>query len=206
METSNKKKKVRMLKDVHFDFDGAHVALTSNGAASFADEPYLLKSLEVSNTESESLLTQAQDNTSASDEAENVSKSQPENKEDLMDQEAMKALQDQVEALQKQLADKDTEVAIDKAAVVFGKYELEAELVKELSEAFHTEHKELVVKALDAMVVAKDAAVEKSKEVKDEEANDLAKALEAEAGHTEKHEADKPATMFDRVQKAKQPK
>lgn len=205
METSNKKKKVRMLKDVHFDFDGAHVALTSNGAASFADEPYLLKSLEVSNTESESLLTQAQDNTGASAGNENVSKSQTENKEDNMSEEVIKQLQEEVNALK---AERDAAVlkaAQDKAEGDFGKYDLEADLVKELVEQFHTEGKDLVIKALDAVVAAKDEAIAKAQETVEDEETDVAKALGEEAGHEEQHEA--PAdTLLARVNKAKQAK
>lgn len=198
------KKKIRLLKDVHFDFDEAHIALTSNGAASMADEPYLLKSLRLEENESESLLTQAQSDTGASADDEKVSKSQTENKEDLMDQEIVKQLQDEVASLK---AERDAAVlkaAVDTAETAFGKYELEAELVKELAGVFHTEGKELVVKALDAMVAQKEAAVEKASTVVEEE-NPLAKALEEEVGHPEKQDA-AGDTMRARVQKTKQVK
>lgn len=201
-DLNKQKKATHRLLSAHFDFEGAEVSYTTDevgGAASLKNDAYLFKSMV---NESESLLTQAQSDTGASADDEKVSKSQTENKEDLMDQEIVKQLQDEVATLK---AERDAAVlkaAVDAAETAFGKYELEAELVKELAGVFHTEGKELVVKALDAMVAQKEAAVEKASETVEEE-NPLAKALEEEAGHSEKQE---PVgdTLLARVQKAKQ--
>ena len=203
MDIENKAK-VRLTK-AHFDFEGAEVSYTTpdvGGAASLKNEAYLFKSMQ---NESESLLTQAQDNTGASAGKENVSKSQTENKEDNMSEEVIKQLQEEVNALK---AERDAAVlkaAKDKAEGEFAKYDLEADLVKELVEQFHTEGKDLVIKALDAVVAAKDEAIAKAQETVEDEETDVAKALGEEAGHEEQHEASAD-TLLARVNKAKQAK
>ena len=133
------KKKIRLLKDVHFDFEGAHVALSSKGAASMVDEPFLLKSLEVeASTESESLLTQASDTSAGADPS--VSKSQTnENDEDTMSEEVIKSLKEELNALKAEREAERLALAVEKATLTFGKYEMDAEVVKELSEKFHGE-------------------------------------------------------------------
>ena len=67
---------------------------------------------------------------------------------------------------------------------------MEAELVKELSEAFQGEAVELVVKALNAMKAAEAVAVEKAKE-QVAPVNEIAKALteeKAEGGEPEQQQ------------------
>ena len=155
------KKKVRLLKDVHFDFEGAHIALTSKGAASQVDEPFLLKSLEIE--ESNKAAGTATDNTGVNKSA--VSDDHKQENEDVMSQEVIKQLQEQLVALQAEREAEKVAIQVEKAAIAFGKYDLGEELVKELSESFYGEEKELVIKALDVIVSAKEEAVLKAKEV-----------------------------------------
>lgn len=187
------------LKKAHFDFEGAEVSYTTQevgGAASLKNEAYLFKSMaddskesveEVSDTTSEAGIT-------GETADEDVSKTN-ENNEDDMSQELM----DKVEQLQKQLAERDHEVAVEKASTAFGKFDLEAELVKELAEAFQGESAELVVKALEVIVAAKDEAMTKALEDKQGEENPLAKSLEEEAGHDEAAETPVAKSLQERL-------
>lgn len=177
------KKPKRLLKNFNFKTGKGHLAVTdgeNGGAASLKNEAYLFKSMEQDSSKEFSDADIAEENnTGVEKSAMSDTKEKTDNKDDLMSEEMMKAMADQIEALQKQLADKDHEVAVEKAATSFGKYEFEAELVKEASEAFQGDKAELVVKMLDAVVAAKDVAIEKAKEAVAPE-NEIAKALSQE--------------------------
>ena len=115
-----------------------------------------------------------------------------------MTAEVMKSMQGQIEALQKQLEAKEHEVAVEKAVTAFAKYELEAELVKELSEAFQGKAVELVVKALDAMKAAEAVAIEKAKE-QVAPVNEIANALTEEKAKGGEPEQQQEKTLVEKT-------
>jgi len=95
LDSIKKTKKVRYLQDVHFDFEGAHIALTSKGAASMKDEPYLLKSLEVEvKKESEESEELSEDNTG-------VTQQNEETKGTDMSEEALQKALDKIAELER---------------------------------------------------------------------------------------------------------
>lgn len=192
----------RLLKNFNFKYEGAHLAVTDGtkgGAASMKNEAYLFKALDGGSNESDSAVadTAVVDGNTGVTADVSVSKSN-DNDEDNMTAEVMKSMQEQIEALQKQLADKEHEVAVEKAATAFAKYELEAELVKELSEAFQGETAELVVKALDAMKAAEAVAIEKAKE-QVAPVNEIAKALTEEKAEGGEPEQQQEKTLVEKT-------
>lgn len=192
----------RLLKNFNFKYEGAHLAVTDGtkgGAASLKNEAYLFKALDVGSNESDSAVadTAVVDGNTGVTADVSVSKSN-DNNEDNMTAEVMKSMQEQIEALQKQLEAKEHEVAVEKAATAFAKYELEAELVKELSEAFQGEAVELVVKALNAMKAAEAVAVEKAKE-QVAPVNEIAKALTEEKAEGGEPEQQQEKTLVEKT-------
>lgn len=192
----------RLLKNFNFKYEGAHLAVTDGtkgGAASMKNEAYLFKALDDGSNESDSAVadTAVVDGNTGVTADVSVSKSN-DNNEDNMTAEVMKSMQEQIEALQKQLEAKEHEVAVEKAATAFAKYELEAELVKELSEAFQGEAVELVVKALNAMKAAEAVAVEKAKE-QVAPVNEIAKALTEEKAEGGEPEQQQEKTLVEKT-------
>lgn len=192
----------RLLKNFNFKYEGAHLAVTDGtkgGAASMKNEAYLFKALDDGSNESDSAVadTAVVDGNTGVTADVSVSKSN-DNNEDNMTAEVMKSMQEQIEALQKQLEAKEHEVAVEKAATAFAKYELEAELVKELSEAFQGEAVELVVKALNAMKAAEAVAIEKAKE-QVAPVNEIAKALTEEKAEGGEPEQQQEKTLVEKT-------
>ena len=168
-----KTKKVRYLQDVHFDFEGAHIALTSKGAASMKDEPYLLKSLEVEvKKESEESEELSEDNTGVTQQNEETKGT------DMSDEALQKAL-DKIAELER--INKSQTL---KSEVLAG-YGFEAEVEKGLVDLMvGLDDTTAITKALDALVAVKDEAITKAKaEVQPE--NEIAKALSEEQGAAE---------------------
>lgn len=192
----------RLLKNFNFKYEGAHLAVTDGtkgGAASMKNEAYLFKALDNGSNESDSAVadTAVVDGNTGVTADISVSKSN-DNNEDNMTAEVMKSMQEQIKALQKQLEAKEREVAVEKAATAFAKYELEAELVKELSEAFQGKAVELVVKALDAMKAAEAVAIEKAKE-QVAPVNEIAKALTEEKAEGGEPEQQQEKTLVEKT-------
>lgn len=192
----------RLLKNFNFKYEGAHLAVTDGtkgGAASMKNEAYLFKALDNGSNESDSAVadTAVVDGNTGVTADISVSKSN-DNNEDNMTAEVMKSMQEQIKALQKQLEAKEREVAVEKAATAFAKYELEAELVKELSEAFQGKAVELVVKALDAMKAASAVAIEKAKE-QVAPVNEIAKALTEEKAEGGEPEQQQEKTLVEKT-------
>lgn len=193
------KKVKRKLKKISFDFDKAHLAYTdgsAGGACSLVNDPILLKSLEAGkelSVEQRSLLESMGYDLSEVDKSiEETKKSSASNEvseadnlnidkgnDDNMSQELLKAQEDRIAALEKQLK-------VSNAVNALTKYNLDVELKKDLAESIADEAVQTVVlKALDALIAAGkvelEAAVEKAKTTTTEE-NPLAKALSNEAG------------------------
>lgn len=200
----NMKKRVRFLEGVNFDFEGAHIALTSNGAASCKDEPYLLKSLANDNKESTPLdktLSKAVDTNTPSSSTEVAGGE---------DDKVSKQEEDQMsEELKKELADTKRLLAEVNAEKSLVPYAFEEELNKELINAFAEMNEDTsaaITKAFDSLVQAKETAVEKAKTAKvEEDKSELAKALEKEEGHAVVEE-DVEKSFKDRVAEARQNK
>lgn len=194
------KKQIRKLKDVHFDFDTAHLAYT-DGAASLKDEPYLLKSLEVVEDATDQ---PESDNQAHACEDENVDRSTTENptsKENKMT-DVNKELQDQIAQMQHELA-------VQKAVNSLNKYGLNAELSAPLADALadlDADKQEAVFKAFDAFVAAKDEAVQKAvseaKTTAEADKNPIEKAMDSdkEVGAEEVVEkSDKELTLAEKI-------
>lgn len=178
------KGKKRYLKDVHFDFEKAHVAYTIGGAASLKDEPILLKQKEQSLSEEElSILKELNESTDALAEVDKL-KEEPEilkgNETDMSE----------INKLQEQLNQMKQELAIEKAVNKTAKYNFEngADVAKALAN-LEVAEQETILKAFDALLLAKDVEIEEavnkaleSKPTESEE-NPVVKALENEAGH-----------------------
>lgn len=206
------RKKVKLLRGVHFDFEDAEISLTTKGAASKVDQPFLLKSL-VKQTKkgSESL-----DKGVHTD----VNKTKPEG--DTMSEEMLKKVLKKLEEVEEKLAQKELQEEIAVVANTFRGYGLGEELAGRLAEAFQGEQAELVKEALEALtakaveaietlsddeVEVVDVEVEAKKELEDEEDNAIAKALRKEVGHSQVHKAKaQDNSLLARVRAAKQSK
>lgn len=224
IKSTYKKKKKRILKKVHFDFKGAHLAYTDmsqGGAASLKNEPYLLKASDVEldltdeqksileeigeeSTPLEKKLSDGDDTNALSSSSEDGEGKLEKQEEDKMSEQISKEL---VESLEKQVAELKRENAVVKAGNLLTKYEFEAELNKGLAEAIAdlgSEAGEVIIKAMDELVARSEAAVEKAvKESSVEEENTLAKALDEEQGH-ETVEEEVTKSLADRILEAKQ--
>lgn len=189
----------RELKNITFQFDGGHIAITdeSEPACSGAVDAILFKSLTDNQKE---ILDElgvdpilATKSKSASDESLNGSQHKADtptkNKKetDNMSEAILKAMQDKLDAQEHSI----NVMVVEKSLAGF---ELEPELKAELAGVLAgVEGVETVIKALDALVAVKAVAVEKALEGKvdkaDEELNPLAKSLSEEAGEAgEGHE------------------
>lgn len=207
----SERKKKRVLKKVHFDFKGAHLAYTDGSqgfAASMKNEPYLLKSSDVDleltdeqesilaeigeeSTPLEKKLSNGDDNNAPSSLSKDGEDNLEKQEEDQMSEQISKEL---VESLEQKIADLEKANAVIKAENLLTGYGFEAELNKGLAEALadlNDEAGEFVIKAMNELVARSEAAVEKaveSSKQKEQEDNPLAKALEEEAGHEEVNE------------------
>lgn len=197
------KKPKAYLSNINLAGPGGHIAMTTDsGAASLMNESFIMKSLddvdltpdqiyilkEIGEYNNESLdegvLAASEDGDTSVIANDPVSKSN-ENKENEMSKEAMESLQKQLEAVELKLA---TAEAVD---AIRG-YNLGEEVQKELASVIAAgADSAIIVKALDAMVVAKDAekeeAIVKAAEGKaPAEETKLQKELSDEKGHDEK--------------------
>jgi len=220
---TDKRKIKQWIEDVDFTQEGAHIAMcTDGGACSGMNEPYLLKSLDAENDISKEIdvdsLTEDQiyilreigeypeslkeTNKAVSDNDDTSVCKTKETKEDNMSN----VTQEQYDALQKQIKVMTLEKTL-------AKYSLDADVEKGLAGAMaELEDVSGIEKALDAMVAAKDAAVEKAKAdmVADkeglikslteqlEETNPLIKHLSEEAGHAKVEKAE-PKSIVERA-------
>lgn len=169
---SKKTKKVRLLKDIDLD----HIALTSNGAASFKDEPFLLKALDVEK-ESEPAGTDEGNTGEAPEQSGNENKDNGEamnpSQEDLQKQ--VDALLAEKAQLEKQIEDQKQAEIVKAASVEYAQHISDAEIVKELATKFNGEEKELILRALaakQAEVITKSADLEKKATVEKGEAGE----------------------------------
>lgn len=188
------KKKVRLLKDVHFDFEGAELSYTL-GAASLKDEPYLLKKKdEALSEEEEKLLKELNE---SSNEGVIPSEETGDNPNNNVEKGNKKPMTTENVDLQKQLDDLKHELEVSKAVNKLIKYSFEDEVQKALADAIATlgDKQEAVFNALDVLVekakTQADEAVNKAKEQESKEENALQKALQEEAGHSEEVEVEK---------------
>tara|TARA_Y100000310_G_scaffold74348_1_gene70516 strand:- start:39673 stop:40371 length:699 start_codon:yes stop_codon:yes gene_type:complete len=220
---TDKRKIKQWIEDVDFTQEGAHIAMcTDSGACSGMNEPYLLKSLDAEGNISKEIdvdsLTEDQiyilreigeypeslkeTNKAVSDNDDTSVSKTKETKEDNMSN----VTQEQYDALQKQIKVMTLEKTL-------AKYSLDADVEKGLAGAMaELEDVSGIEKALDAMVAAKDAAVEKAKAdmvadkegliksltEKLEETNPLIKHLNEEAGHAKVEKAE-PKSIVERA-------
>lgn len=218
----------RKLTKISFDFDKAHLALTdksAGGACSLMNDPIILKSLEDSislSAEQKRLLKLAGYDvseveksmeefikSSTSDdvisegvsEVDNFDKSKEKGNDENMS-----------EKLEKELADLRKELAISKTENMVSKYNLEADVAKSFAEAIAlVENQEAVFKAIDSLIDAHKAELDKAKEdfeseldkaksgKQEEEENPLAKALDEEAGEGGEPEGEVQKSRSDKI-------
>jgi len=185
------KKKVRVLKDVHFDNEGSHLSYTTpedGGAASLKNESYLLKKLNVEESDNQA---HACEDTPVDKSTETII----ETKENEMT-EVEKQLQKQVAQMQHELAVRD-------AKDVLNKYGLDAELNKQVASAVATlenDKQEAIFKALDTLtdkLQEKEEEIKKASKAKSE--NPLAKALDEEVGSEGSEAVEVEKTLVDQI-------
>lgn len=131
------KKKIRLLKDIKLD----HIALTSKGAASLVDEPFLLKALHVDESNTAGTVEGNTGKTMSVD--ADVNKNLDD--EDTMSQDVIKALQDELAVLKK-------ERDFEKSKSAFAKYDLPETEVEALANAFQGDVVETITKAFDILL------------------------------------------------------
>lgn len=195
-----KKPKIRLLKAT-FDHEGAEVSYTTmekGGAASLMNEAYMFKSMDSMTNESlESAEALDNGNTGVIQTADNLSKSNENNKVE----ETMTGMtKEQIDALIEENNNLKKKLTTEANMATLAKYELGEDLTKELAES---DSLELVTKALDAMVVIKDEAIEEAKVPAAAVATDIAKALAEEAGHDDAPEAQINKTLAERMADAR---
>lgn len=202
--------KRKRITNITFDFDGGHVAITDwsqGGAASFENSNVLVKArvpkesdlteeqkalLAEFGEEFKPLVMKNQDlNKTSSSSSEGVSEDDnkidnlgntPEMSEELMKK--LEALEAQNKALADQLKEKEAKEVVESLS----KYELSEELTKSVADlvgAVSKEQAEVVYKALDALVDAKEIVAKAAAQASP---TDLAKALGAEVGSPSKPE------------------
>jgi hypothetical protein len=201
---------VRRLVNPHFDFPGSHVAYTEEsqgGACSLMNDPiYAEKSLRrpLSEDQKEILVGLGHNlselSKSLEDSEKNSGLSSPVNGASQGEQPENKTNEgkNMSEDIQKELAALKRELAVEKAVNQVAKYKLDEAVAAGLAEALATlqsDEKTSVLKALDAMVVKADEAVNKAVEIEkavkaeqSKEENPVLKALGEEQGHSEKVE------------------
>lgn len=187
----------RKLTNITFNWDGAHIAICdeSEPACSGADEPVTFKSVKFTENQKEILeeldvdITLASKSQSASDESNNGSQHDADNKtkpkkedDDNMSDEKLKAMQEQLDKTNKKLANAE-------ASNLLAGFDLEADLKAELIESVVglEDNGVVVAKALASLVeafeAAKEEAVTKAVEaVKSDGKTELQKSLEQDAG------------------------
>lgn len=170
-----KNKKARLLKDVTFPEGIGHVALTSGGAASRVNKPFLLKSeqKDTGNVVTPDIKIEDDDKSLTKD---------SENKMDEEVQAKLEALEAENAALLKQVALK-----------ALAAYKLEEELASELADTIKSENLDLVIKALDSVASAED---------KEDAITDIAKQLEKAKGHEGGELEDEDISLLARLNKA----
>lgn len=188
---NNLKKAVKptaYLEDVHFDGEGAHIAMTTDaGACSLMNDSFLMKGLEESDLTEDQLyilreIGEIEDNESI-EKATALDNDNTGVTNEKTEETMSKELEGQVQILTKKLAVADNKEVI-------AKYELEAELNKELAEALVDVDTAIIVKAMDVLVARTEEAIVKAKadaealieKAKDVTETDLQKELSAEAG------------------------
>lgn len=206
-----KKKIKRYLKDVSFDFDGAHVAMTAGlGAASEMNDPFILKSIDeinksISLTEEEinilkeigeydEDLYKSTDKTinAEADEKPNISSNDKEIKKEKMTDEKTVTMEEFL-ALKKKVEDTDKEnrILISKSLIKDFKFSGDVEKNKEIEagvagilSTLDTEDREILVKAFEAVVKNIKADLDRDDVNKDkkEDGNPLKKMLDEEVG------------------------
>lgn len=165
IESIKTKKEPKYIKDVRFNFEGAHLALTKSGAASMIDEPYLMKSLHIENdvelNESDAI---ADDNTG-------------------VNLEKQKEIDMSIEKDQR-IIELEKQLKVVELSKAYDKYNLPEELTTGLVEAVsELENDDAIIKALDHLAAEKEEALEKAaKPAEEEQENELAKKLSKEAG------------------------
>lgn len=202
-----KNKIVRLLKDVTFDHDEAEISLTTSGAASKVDSPYLLKSLHTKKGENVNMkkgskllkvLKGLVDDVETLEELEAVIEETVE--------ESISELKDKVEELEVALEEKEAEAKSLKNKGLLDGFGIDDETVAGLT-ILDEETLKLIVSALNQAIAA--ANVEKEddedleKEQDDEDENVLAKMLSREAGHSQKQRVEKADSLLSRVKKLK---
>ena len=185
------KKKVRVLKDVHFDNKGSHLSYTTpedGGAASLKNEAFLTKALNVEESDNQA---HACEDTPVGKSTETII----ETKENEMT-EVEKQLQTQVAKMQHELAVRD-------AKDVLNKYDLDEELNKQVASAVATleaDNQEVIFKALDSITnKLKEKEEELKKASKDKSDNPLAKALDEEVGSEGSESVELEKTLVDQI-------
>ena len=196
-EIKDKPKAKRILKDVHFDFIGAHIAYTDGsqgGAASLKNQPYLLKAEDINKElteEQEEILLAIGEESTPLDKSRVVDKNAPSSSTEVAGGEDVKISKQEEdtmsEANKEQIADLQKQLSVMKAEKQLTAYQFDEDLEKGLAEAISElseDSASAVIKALEELVNRKDEAVEKANAKKAEEGgNELAKALEKEEGH-----------------------
>lgn len=188
-----------VLKEAHFDFEGAEVSYTTaevGGAASLKNNAYLFKSMQQESLEGAEVLDNG--NTGVIADVDVSKSNEPD--EETMTQEVIKALEAKVAEMEKQLQAKELAVKVAAASETFSKYGIDAEIVKELSEKY-VDSVETITKALDAVVANKDSEIQKVKESITTEtvADDIAKALTVEKGQVGEPEEPVQKTIQEQV-------
>lgn len=200
----------RILRKVHFNFKGAHLAYTDGsqgGAASLKNESYLFKANDEDlklTEEQEDILNELGEEPTPLDKTlsevgnKDTHSSLSEDGEDKLenieeDQMSTGISKEAVERLEQQIAELTKANAVIKAQSLLKKYEFDEELEIGVADAMASvkqESADIIIKALDVVTARIDEAVSKAKEEAveksaEKEENPLAKALEEEAGHDE---------------------
>ena len=199
-----KNKTVRLLRDVTFDHDSAEISLTTNGAASLVDSPYLLKSLHTKlkeenvNMKKGKLLKVLK---GLVEDVETLSELEAVIEETVA--EAVAELEEKVEELQEIVDTKELEEKSLRAKGLLEGFGLDEATVKGLS-VLEEEALDLVVAALGQVAnVEKKADEEELEKQDEEEENDIAKSLSREIGHLQKQRVEQGDTLLARVRKLK---
>lgn len=202
LDTIKEKNKVkRVLKDISFDFTGAHLAYTEasqGGAASGKNEPYLLKATDIDKLtdEQKEILAAIGEEPIALDKdlksGENTPSSSVEEtqgEDENLNKGKEKDMSDNTENLQKEVAALKFDLAVEKAKGQISKFNLPTEIVEGLAKSLASlEDNTSVVKALDHLQASAQEAVEKAatlEKEKEQNTTELQKSLDQEQGNEE---------------------
>ena len=200
-----KNKTVRLLRDVTFDHDSAEISLTTNGAASLVDSPYLLKSLHTKlkeenvNMKKGKLLKVLK---ALVDDVETLAELETVIEETVA--EAVAELEEKVEELQEIVDTKELEEKSLKAKGLLDGFGLDEATIEGLS-VLDEEVLNLVVEALGQAVASANVEKEDEEDLEKQgdEENDIAKSLSKEIGHLQKQRVEQGDTLLARVRKLK---